>query len=183
MIGFPETGIGIYPGLGGTQRVPRYIGAELAKYLIFTGTTLDAKSAKDMGLVEYMTSPEEAEVLIDELVEGGKDNAHTKSNPRESPLPDDLLSIKELFSKENLNKLLKGTDLQGDFASKLAKKISYKAPIAIQLSNRLIDEGLEGSLSQGIEKELSHLPEIFSTKDAYEGLTSVGKRRPVFKGE
>jgi len=183
LIGFPETGIGIYPGLGGTQRVPRYIGPELAKYMIFTGMTLDAKGAKDVGLVEYLTSPEEAEGLIDRLVEQGKENAITKANPQKAPLPEKLLSIKELFSNDNLEALMKGENLEGDVANKLAKKISFKAPIAIQLSNRLIDEGLKGTLSEGIEKELAHLREIFSTKDAYEGLTSVGKRRPSFKGE
>lgn len=41
-LGLPETGLGIYPGLGGTQRLPRRIGAGLAKWLIYTGKTLSA---------------------------------------------------------------------------------------------------------------------------------------------
>ena len=42
VMGFPETGIGIYPGLGGTQRTSRYVGKALAKYLVFTGRLLPA---------------------------------------------------------------------------------------------------------------------------------------------
>ncbi|HYC77596.1 MAG TPA: 3-hydroxyacyl-CoA dehydrogenase NAD-binding domain-containing protein, partial [Planctomycetota bacterium] len=38
--GFPETGIGIYPGLGGTQRLPRRVGTALAKAWIFTGANV-----------------------------------------------------------------------------------------------------------------------------------------------
>ena len=39
------------------------------------------------------------------------------------------------------------------------------------------------AIEQGIAMELSHLDEIFSTSDAYEGLSSLGKRRPVFTGK
>jgi len=38
------------------------------------------------------------------------------------------------------------------------------------------------SLSDGLKLELSHLKEIFATEDAYEGLSSVGKRFPKFSG-
>src|SRR5829696_4165610 len=49
--GFPEVSLGILPGMGGTQRLPRLIGPALAKELIFTGRRIDAEEAKGMGLV------------------------------------------------------------------------------------------------------------------------------------
>jgi enoyl-CoA hydratase/3-hydroxyacyl-CoA dehydrogenase len=49
---FPETGIGIYPGLGGTQRSVRRIGKALSKYLIHTGKMLSATDAFEMGLTD-----------------------------------------------------------------------------------------------------------------------------------
>jgi len=71
-IGFPETGIGIYPGLGGTQRATQYVGKELAKYMIFTGKILYAKTAASIGLVEYVFPSDEIENKISELISNGK---------------------------------------------------------------------------------------------------------------
>lgn len=49
--GLPEVGLGIHPGFGGTQRLPRLIGKNRAKELIFTGDTISAKEALEIGLV------------------------------------------------------------------------------------------------------------------------------------
>src|SRR4028119_520748 len=51
LFGFPEVGLGILPGMGGTQRLPRLIGPALATAPIFTGRRTDADEAKRMGLV------------------------------------------------------------------------------------------------------------------------------------
>src|SRR5215203_745697 len=50
----PEVGIGIMPGAGGTQRLPRLIGPTKAKELILTGRRVDARAALEMGLVSQV---------------------------------------------------------------------------------------------------------------------------------
>ncbi len=57
--GQPEVGLGITPGFSGTQRLPRIVGAGKAKELIFTGEIISAKEAEHIGLVNYVTDPEE----------------------------------------------------------------------------------------------------------------------------
>ena len=49
--GFPEVGLGIFPGFGGTQRLPRLIGKAQAKELILTGKMISAQKAYKIGMV------------------------------------------------------------------------------------------------------------------------------------
>lgn len=57
--GQPEVNLGIVPGFGGTQRLPRLVGAGMAKMLIYTGDVIDAQEALRIGLVQKVTAPEE----------------------------------------------------------------------------------------------------------------------------
>jgi enoyl-CoA hydratase len=49
--GLPETTLGVFPGFGGTQRLPRLIGKGKAKELIFTGKMINAQEAYQLGIV------------------------------------------------------------------------------------------------------------------------------------
>ena len=181
-IGFPETGIGIYPGLGGTQRTTQYIGKELAKYMIFTGKILDAKTAASIGLIEYIIPPDEIDSKILELISSGK--ILNKSIKKGTELPENFQKIKDYFSDKNIKSVLTGEGDLNELGQKISKTISYKAPLAIKIANTIIDEGSKLNLNEGLEVELSHLSEIFSSEDALEGLNSVIKRqRPSFKGK
>jgi enoyl-CoA hydratase len=58
-LGQPEVSIGIIPGWGGTQRLPRVVGIGSARELILTGRLVDADEALRIGLVNAVFSPEE----------------------------------------------------------------------------------------------------------------------------
>jgi methylglutaconyl-CoA hydratase len=64
--GLTETSLGIIPGAGGTQRLPRLVGKGRANELIFTARRIDAQEAKDIGLVEYVVRPES---LVEKAIE------------------------------------------------------------------------------------------------------------------
>ena len=57
--GQPEISLGLIPGYGGTQRLPRYIGRGAALEVMLTGNLISAPMALECGLVNYMTSQEE----------------------------------------------------------------------------------------------------------------------------
>lgn len=183
VMGFPETGIGIYPGLGGTQRTSRLIGKELAKYLIFTGRLISAEEALSMGLVDYVFTPGEIDGKIRTLLAQGK-LVPRKGKDLED-LPEEWQKIRALFSDENIDGWLAGKYLGSDdpIAAKAAKMISRKAPIALRLANQIVDDGYELPLKEAVKEELAHLEEIFSTADALTGLKSLGKERPTFEGK
>jgi enoyl-CoA hydratase/3-hydroxyacyl-CoA dehydrogenase len=177
-LGFPETGIGIYPGLGGTQRTTRRIGVPLTRWLVLTGSPVDARTAEAIGLVDEVVPVERMHERIRAL--------HTEGAParREPAAPtEDLAAVASLFESADVEALLSG-DAGGDGrAAKEAGRVRHKAPVATRIADRLIREGAAKPLAEGLAMELSHLDEIFRTKDAYEGLSSLGRKRPEFRGE
>ena len=65
--GQPEINLGIIPGGGGTQRLTKLIGETKAMELILTGDMIDARTALDLGLVNYVHAPDELEAKTMEL--------------------------------------------------------------------------------------------------------------------
>jgi len=176
---FPETGIGIYPGLGGTQRTPRRVGQGLARWLIYTGQMLGAAEAAAIGLIDKVVPHDSLDDAIRELISAGASAA--ANDDREAKHK----ALATLFGEHDLESLLSGKVDTGDDAdcARALKQVGFKAPIALRLADTLIGQADSVSLEQGLEQELSHLTEIFGSADAYEGLSSLGKRRPTFKGE
>jgi len=70
--GLPEINLGIMPGFGGTQRLPRLVGASMAKELIFTGRMISAEEAARIGLVNRVLPPEQ---LMEEVLNTAREIA------------------------------------------------------------------------------------------------------------
>ena len=70
--GQPEVGLGVTPGFGGTQRLPRRVGMAMAKEIIYTGRIINAEDALRIGLANKMVPPD---VLMEEVMNLAKEIA------------------------------------------------------------------------------------------------------------
>jgi 3-hydroxyacyl-CoA dehydrogenase / enoyl-CoA hydratase / 3-hydroxybutyryl-CoA epimerase len=81
VLALPEVQLGIIPGAGGTQRLPRLIGLQRALDMILTGRNIRAKKALQMGLVDELVHPAILrEVAVDRtrrLADGSLDSRHS----------------------------------------------------------------------------------------------------------
>ncbi len=85
-IGLPEIQLGILPGFGGTQRMPRVLGLQSALDIILAGKAVNAKKALKIGLVDKMVHPnlldDQAIKWAKEIIAGGGKKRREKFQPQ-----------------------------------------------------------------------------------------------------
>ncbi len=96
MFGLPEINLGLMPGFGGTQRLPRLVGTSMAKELIFTGKMIPATEAHRIGLVNKVCPPEtlmeEVKKTANEIASKGKVSLRAVKQTINSGVNVDLMS-------------------------------------------------------------------------------------------
>ena len=125
-LGVPEIALGVFPGAGATQRLPRLIGPARAKEMIWTGRHVRAAEALAMGLVDRV-------VPVDRYLEA---------------------------------------------ALEWAAGFAQGAVVAMGLSKRAVDGGLEMPLPQGLDLERELFAEVIATEDASIGIKSFFEQGP-----
>lgn len=128
-LGLTESRIGAFPGAGGTQRLPRLVGASRALQMMLSGEPVSSEYALRIG-------------LVNEVVEAG------------------------------------GLD---GYALDFAKLLAGRSAPALATIKRLVYEGIELPLAQGLGLERAALPGILGSADYAEGLAAFSQRRqPCF---
>ena len=125
-LGLPEVGLGLLPGNGGTQRLPRLIGANKALEMMITGERVDPKTALSLGIVNKLFS--------------------------EESFMDDVMAY--------------ATGL-GDGAS-----------VAVGSIKRAVYDGIDMTLTDGLQLERELMEPLFETADAAEGFAAFAEKRP-----
>lgn len=171
VLAFPETGIGIYPGLGGTQRASRLIGRSRAKQLIAGGQFINAQQAYAYGLVDC---------VIDSLLDWRELAGLALDQPQAGRVEESAQEAEFAgFTGDSVDPLLQRAEF-----TKLAKAIARKAPVALKTAMTLIDQGYPLALEDGLQLELDGLRQIFAGEDARVGLSSIlSGQKPAFSGK
>ena len=182
---FPETSIGIYPGLGGSQRPARISGIPLARWAVLGGNFMNSQIAYDIGLLTHLVDLSEVDGAVTQCSTFGKPANKYPGKPRNDASPVVKFAL-DFYSDNNLSVLLSGGcptgyDVAEKTISRQLKNLKYTAPIALSMASELIDITSNTTLSEGLDSELSKLTDIFSTRDALEGLSAlIEGRRPTY---
>ncbi len=94
MLGVPEVKLGLLPGAGGTQRLPRVVGVEVAAQMVSSGDPLPAAKAKELGLVDALAG--EATLAEDAIAFAQEMIAHGPRATRNRPITGDIGVIDQL---------------------------------------------------------------------------------------
>ena len=152
-VGLPEVQLGLLPGSGGTQRLPRLIGIQQAMKMMLTGSPARAKQAKKYGIVDDM-------VPHSVLMEVAEKYALKKKPDRDAP------------QKGMMNKLLETTGPGRNMMFKKAReqtqsktKGNYPAPNYII---DVIETGMNDGMQAGLQAEAKAFGKLVMTPESYQ---------------
>lgn len=185
---FPETNIGIYPGLGGTQRTVKICGVEIARYAVLAGNFLNAETAEAFGLITHLVDQNNVTKTISEIMANGKPNNKYRGQPIDYENKN-VIFAKSFYCDDNMKEILNGSKpnntsgLEESMILRQMKSISYTAPIALKTAANLLEIANSENITliDGLSQELENLEKIFTTADALEGLSAlIEGRRPSY---
>ncbi len=169
---FPESGLGLFPGLGGTQRLPQRIGRELTKYLFFTGERLDAATAHAIGLADHLGDDLDWHETIVKLA--GETERQPTLDPQTN-LPDDMQQIVVLMNSKNVSRLIhrKAAHNLPEEMQPIYAKTRSKSTTALEAANRLIDKSAAIELAAGLQLELDTLKQLIRSNETQKRLLTT----------
>ena len=147
IVGLPEVKLGILPGAGGTQRLPRIIGAEQALELITSGAFISAEKAKSLGIVN--------EIIDGELLEG---SIKWIKRALRSELP--VARVSERSVKTNADPQAFITEARAVAENKWR---GYPAPLRIV---ECIDAAINKSFKEGMKIERENIEALIPTDES-----------------
>jgi enoyl-CoA hydratase/carnithine racemase len=153
-VGQPEPTLGIIPGAGGTQRLPRLVGIEKAWPILRTGNPISSAQAKEIGLIQEEVEGDLVEAAITwvkNILSGKVRVPAIKKDP--IPIPSKLPEVE---------------------IGHLSRKID-------SLLQKAILEGAKMTLDEGLKLEAKISGECFLTEDMHIGLDNFMKNGPRVK--
>jgi len=165
VLGLPEVSHGLIPGLGGTQRLPRLIGAAAAIELIVGSDLFDAQRAYDLKIVDEVVTPDDllkqAEHLALELVQPDTSVTGDASLRPHGLFKGDAslkheTSLKQEASQPSVDQLKK---LFALWRRSVRLKTKNRYPAKLKVLDA-IEEGLLNGFDRGIAREISTFAEL-----------------------
>jgi len=168
-MGLPEVKLGLLPGFGGTQNLPKLVGVQAALDMMLTGKDIRPDKAKKMGLVDLVVAPQSLEKVA---IQCAEELANGTLKPKRK-------------SKSTMNKLLEdnqyGRKIIWNQVEKMVNKQTngnYPAPFAIM---QCVEHGLMNPGEEGLRNEREQFAKLAATNESsaliniFEGMTAMKK--------
>jgi 3-hydroxyacyl-CoA dehydrogenase/enoyl-CoA hydratase/3-hydroxybutyryl-CoA epimerase len=180
-LGVPEVQLGLIPGLGGTQRLPRLIGVPAALDLILTGRQVDARKAKRLGLVDDTCHPVDLRTAAERWARGKSESKPAGGFARKAT---DFIARTPLTDRIVFDKARSGVmeKTGGHYPAPLVAVEVVREGIKLPLARALDVEA--GAFSQLVTSDTAKaLMSIFFRKNEVEARAAkiAKKTRPVGK--
>jgi len=177
MFAMPETGIGLFPDVGGTYFLPRTPG-ETGMWLSLTGARLKAADAVFAGIATHFTPSDGLDALEDALCAPGTDVdavlADHAGTPEAGTLADLQSGIGRLFSGLSVEAILADLDADGsEWAAKQAATIRTKSPTSLKVAYRQMKDGAAADFRTCMTIEFRIVSRIMKGPDFYEGVRAT----------
>lgn len=176
----PETGIGLFPDVGGSYFLSRL--GPIGKLLGLTGQTIDAAATLNLGLATHYVPSERGEQLIAAIADDGV--AAIESFASDAPRSDEIQSLRELASQcfahdriesivEALAELADGDSELSELAAQVRTKLSQRSPTSLKIVMEQMKRGKNLSFSECLVMEYRLSQACMEGHDFYEGIRAV----------
>lgn len=166
-LGLPEVQLGLIPGLGGTQRLPRTIGVPDALDMILTGKTVSARKAKKLGLVDEICDPLVLGEAIERVVGWGKPGSKSYRGPEHKGPEGFASKAGNLLARVPGARMIVYEQARDEVLKKSGGH--YPAPL---VAIKVVRDGLSKPLPEALELEAREFSKLV-VGDVAKGLISI----------
>jgi enoyl-CoA hydratase len=172
----PETGIGLFPDVGGSYFLPRMEGG-IGMYLALTGARLKTVDTLYSGVATHFIPAKDWDALIADLAAGKAIDRAIERKGEDLPpgfLAEHRASIDKMFTKDSVEGILAALDADHtDWSRDTAKTIRSKSPTSTKLTFRQLREGAKLSFDDCMRMEYRMVHRIVAGHDFYEGVRAT----------
>jgi enoyl-CoA hydratase len=176
MFAMPETGIGLFPDVGGSYFLPRMPG-ETGLYIALTGARLGAADCLYGGIAHTYVSGSRQDELVAALRGGGdvgKILAQRAEDPGPPPLAQHRKAIDRCFAGESVEAIMAALEDEGrEWAAKTLATMATKSPTSQKIAFRQVRTGAALDFDECMKMEYRLSQRVMAGRDFFEGVRAV----------
>lgn len=171
----PETGIGLFPDVGGSYFLSR-LKHNSGMYLALTGNRIKASDAIELGIAEYYIESKNYKEILSQLSAG--DTPDRILSSYNSYIPSSIAAnfhqINELFCGNTIEEIFEKLETnKSDFSQKTLNTLKSKSPTSLKITFKQIRDGSKLDFEECLRMEYRMVSKVMTDHDFYEGVRAI----------